>query len=73
MEGDWELVDGEDLLKGVGDLVEREGMMLEAEGELEEGDDLIVGVGDLVQGEGRRMDSLEKNILHTIPWELNKF
>ena len=48
-------------------------MMLEAEGELEEGDDLIVGVGDLVQGEGRRMDSLEKNILHTIPWELNKF
>ena len=67
MEGDWELVDGEDLLKGVGDLVEGEGMLLE------EGDDQIVGVGDLVQGEGRRMDSLEKNILHTIPWELNKF
>ena len=55
-------MDGEDLLKGVLDLVEGEGMMLEAEGELEEGDDQIVGVGDLVQGEGRRMDSLEKNI-----------
>ena len=28
MEGDWELLDGEDLLEGVGDLVEGEGELL---------------------------------------------
>ena len=28
MEGDWELLDGEDLLEGLGDLVEGEGELL---------------------------------------------